>query len=170
MGVRRFTADDAEFCCRVRNRAYIVEFRQELSPHTVAAAVNAYLPADYVRMSEEAEVFVVEDGGAAVGFFTLKRTSRCRAELPLIYLHHEHMGRGIGTRCLAYIQDWIRSNWPEVSVLFVDTIIPNYNGGFYRKVGFEQVGETVCDFPNESAPAIRFEKRLGAESPPRPTR
>jgi GNAT superfamily N-acetyltransferase len=159
--VRRFTVDDAEFCYRVRNRAYRVEFRNELSPQAIAAAVSAYLPADYVRMSEEGEVFVVEEGGDLVGFFTLKRTSPARAELPLIYLDLEYIGRGIGRRCIAYLEDWIWSNWREVSILFVDTIIPNYNGEFYRKVGFRQVGEAICEFPGGRVPAIRFEKRLG---------
>jgi len=112
-------------------------------------------------MSDEGEVFVVEEGEDRVGFFTLKRTSRTRAELPLIYLDLDHVGKGIGTRCIEYIEEWIRAHWGEVSALFVDTIIPNYNGGFYRKVGFRQVGETACDFPDASVPAIRFEKQLG---------
>lgn len=162
MRVRRFTTADAEFCCKVRNSAYIVEFYQELGPHAVAAGVNAYTPADYARMSDEGEVFIVEVGEHPVGFFTLKRASRTRAELPLIYLDLGHMNKGIGRQCIRYIEDWIRSNWSEVSTLFVDTIIPNYNGEFYRKAGFRQVGETVCEFPEQSVPAIRFEKQLGA--------
>lgn len=161
MRIRSFTDGDADFCCRVRNRAYLVEFTQELSPQAIAAAVDAYLPADYVRMSREGEVLIVEEGGEPVGFFTLKRTGPSRAELPLIYLDAGHMGKGIGRQCIAYIEAWIRSNWSDVSTLFVDTIIPNYNGGFYRKVGFKQVGETVCHFPGGSVPAIRFEKHLG---------
>jgi GNAT superfamily N-acetyltransferase len=158
--IRLFTEGDAEFCCRVRNQAYLVEFHQELSPQQIAAATSAYQPADYVRMSREGKLFVVEEGAGPVGFFTLKRTSPTRAELPLIYLDLEHLGKGIGRRCITYLEDWIRSNWSEVSTLFVDTIIPNYNGGFYRKTGFTQVGETVCDFPGGSIPAIRFEKHL----------
>jgi GNAT superfamily N-acetyltransferase len=158
--IRSFTEGDAEFCCQVRNRAYLVEFGQELSPEEIVAAVDAYHAADYVRMSREGQVFVIEEGEEPVGFFTLKRTSRSRAELPLIYLDSEHMGQGIGRECITYLEDWIRTNWNEVSTLFVDTIIPNYNGGFYRKTGFTQVGETVCDFPTGSVPAIRFEKHL----------
>jgi GNAT superfamily N-acetyltransferase len=158
--IRTFTDGDAEFCYQVRNRAYRVEFRHELSPQEIAAATNAYLPADYVRMSRDGKVFVVEEGQEPVGFFTLKRTGPTRAELPLIYLDSEHMGKGIGRRCIAYLEDWIRSNWSEVSTLFVDTIIPDYNGGFYRKAGFTQVGETVCPFPEGGVPAIRFEKQL----------
>lgn len=161
MHIRQFTVSDAEFCCRVRNRAFIVEFRRELSPPAIAAAVNAYLPADYVRMSHEGPVFIVEEREQPIGFFTLKRAGPTRAELPLIYLNPEHMGQGIGRRCVAYMENWIQANWPGVATLFVDTVIPDYNGGFYRKAGFQQVGEAVCHFPGESLPAVRFEKHLG---------
>lgn len=162
MRIRSFTDGDAGFCWRVRNQAYLVEFRQELSRQQIAAATEAYLPADYVRMSREGEVFVVEEAGKPAGFFTLNRAGPTRAELPLIYLDRAHMGQGIGRQCIAYLEDWIRANWSEVSILFVDTIIPNYNGGFYRKVGFTEVGEVDCHFPAGRVPAIRFEKNLGA--------
>jgi len=158
--IRKFTPDDAEFCFKVRSSAYIAKFYKELGPAAVAACVNAYMPADYVRMSEETEVFVVEDEAVPLGFFTIKRVDRNTAELPLIYLDLGHIGQGIGAWCIGYIEDWIRANWREVRTLVVDTIIPRYNGGFYQKVGFRRVAETFCEFPDQRVPAIRFEKRL----------
>ena len=140
---RKFSPADGEFCFKIRAGAFIIAFRHELDPEVSAACVNAYMPADYVRMSTESEMFIVEDGKQAVGFFTLKRTSHGEAEIPLIYLRLDRVGKGIGTWCIHYIQDWVATHWPEVHTLFLDTIIPKYNGGFYRRVGFEEVGRVM---------------------------
>jgi hypothetical protein len=47
--IRNFTDQDAEFCYRVRNRAYRVEFRHELSPQQIAAATSAYPSSNMFR-------------------------------------------------------------------------------------------------------------------------
>jgi GNAT superfamily N-acetyltransferase len=144
----------------VRSRAFIVAFHKEIGPETVAAGVNAHMPADYVEMAGTHEFFVVEDKGSRVGFFTFKRVDRTTAEISLVYVDLDHLGKGIGSRCIGYIEVWIGSTWPEVGTLFLDTIIPKYNGGFYEKMGFEPAGEAVCRFPGCQVRAVRFEKTL----------
>ncbi len=160
VSIRKFRSEDAWFCFRVRSHAFIVDFFKELGSHHVATGVAAYMPADYVRMAEDAEFFVVEDAGAPVGFFTLKKVNERRAEVPLIYLTASARGRSLGRQCISHAEEWIKSNWPGVSILFLDTVVPEYNGGFYEKVGFKPVGNTECTFPDGWVPAVRFEKRL----------
>jgi GNAT superfamily N-acetyltransferase len=170
IAARRFRAEDAAFCFRCRASAFIVAFRHELSPHVVAAGVNAYLPSDYVRMAETDRVFIVERDGRPVGFFTIRRLGPSTAEIPLIYFDLDHLGQGLGTWSIGFVRTWIRTQWPEVTTLVVDTVIPDYNGGFYRKCGFRRTCVTTCKLLGLQVPAVRFEMALGGlpQTEPRP--
>jgi GNAT superfamily N-acetyltransferase len=158
--VRQFAPEDAEFCFRVRSTAFIIEFYGELSPQEVAACVNCYMPSDYMRMATTQKVFMCEQNGRRIGFFTLRRHDHQTAEMPLLYLDLRHISKGMGTAALRHAQEWIRANWKEVTTLLVDTIIPKYNGGFYRKVGFVRNGEVSCEFNGLEVKALRFTKRI----------
>jgi hypothetical protein len=59
MKIRPFQDADAAFCFRVRSSAFIRKFYGELAPREVTAAVNAYLPEDFIRMAKEATLPVV---------------------------------------------------------------------------------------------------------------
>jgi GNAT superfamily N-acetyltransferase len=157
---RKFTREDAEFCFRVRIAAFVVKFYGELSPEEVAAGVNCYQPADYARMAARHPVFVCEHDGKRLGFFALKRHDRSTAELPLLYLDLQHAREGIGGAAVRYAERWIQKNWKEVTTLFVDTVIPKYNGGFYRAAGFAPQGETSCSFHGLEVKALRFTKTI----------
>lgn len=158
--VRRFREDDAGFCFKVRSRAFIIEFYAELGPEAVAAGVNAYMPSDFVELATRQECFVVQSDDRPIGFFNLRREDLTRVEIPLIYLDLRCLGQGVGSWCMRFIEEWVRANWSEVTTLFLDTIIPEYNGGFYRKMGYREVGTTICRFPDSDVPAVRFEKQL----------
>jgi GNAT superfamily N-acetyltransferase len=160
MHIRHFRPDDAETCFKLRSNAYIQKFYDELAPREIAAAVNAYMPRDYVRMAQEIPVFMVEKDDLVVGFFTLKRLDTTTAELPLIYIDLAHLGQGIGSACIAYAEGWLQANWAPVTTLVVDTIIPNYNRGFYEKMGFAPAGETLCEFQGHRVKALRLIKRM----------
>ena len=71
------------------------------------------------------------------------------------------LGKKIGRAFINYIEHWIKTNWPEVTTLIVDTVIPEYNSGFYRKTDFLPSGNAVCKFPAMEVPAVRLQKRLG---------
>ena len=86
MIIRTFKMDEADFCFRVRSRAFIILFYDEIGPDGVAAGVNAYLPEDYIEMAKDAPFFIVEEDDERIGFFTLRRIDESTAELPLIYL------------------------------------------------------------------------------------
>jgi GNAT superfamily N-acetyltransferase len=161
IAARRFRAEDAEYCFRCRASAFIIAFRHELSPEVVAAGVNAYLPSDYVRMAEGTEFFIVEREARPVGFFTIRRLDAARAEIPLTYFDLGELGRGLGSWSIRFVRTWIRTHWPEVATLVVDTIIPDYNGGFYRRCGFRQESATTCGLSGLRVPAVRFAMALG---------
>ena len=160
MNYRRFSESDAEFCYKTRRIAFIQKFNGELSPQEVTACVNAYMPDDYIKMSRRMPVFIVEEGGIPLGFFTLKRLEDNTAELPLIYVDLDRLGHGIGSACIKYIESWLAVNWPEVKALIVDTVIPLYNGGFYQKSGFVPREETFCQFSGLEIKALRLTKPL----------
>ena len=160
MTIRKFKKSDAEFCFRTRCSAFIQKFYNEIGAEAVTAGVNAFMPDDYIRMSNEMEFFIAEEGTERKGFFMVKRIDRNTAEVPLIYFDLKCLGMGYGSRCIKYIEGWISSNWSEVSRIIIDTIIPKYNGEFYKKMGYGIEGDIVYIFPEKELKAIRFFKRL----------
>jgi GNAT superfamily N-acetyltransferase len=157
---RWFRPDDAEFCYETRRSAYIQEFTDELSEQEIAAAMSTYEPVDYIHMAERMPFFVVELHTERIGFITLKRLDTHTAEIPLIYITLKYINTGIGTKCIAYIEQWIREHWSDVTILIVDTIIPNYNSGFYKKVGFTTDKQVFCEFKGFKVKALRLSKQL----------
>lgn len=157
---RCFQTHDAEFCYNTRRSAYVHEFPGELSPQEVTAAMNAYSPADYIRMAEHMPFFIVESNNKRVGFFTLKRLDMHTAEIPLVYISLDSIGKGLGSACITFIEKWIPENWPDIRLLIVDTIIPKYNSGFYQKVGFTSGEHVFCKFGELKVNAVRLMKQL----------
>ncbi|KPJ78195.1 MAG: hypothetical protein AMJ54_05080 [Deltaproteobacteria bacterium SG8_13] len=160
MRFRSFMPGDAEFCFHLRNQAFIDLFREELQPEGVAAAVNAYQPADYTRMAGQGSLFIVEQKGRRAGFFYLKRIETAVAELCLIYIDPRLHGQGLGSGCIEFIDRWVSSHWKAVSTLIVDTVIPGYNAQFYQKVGFVPLQHTVCNLSGMPVKALRLSKQV----------
>lgn len=163
MNIRKFKPDDAETCFRLRSNAFIQKFHSELSLQEIASAVNAYMPIDYIRMAEEMPFFIVEENNRIFGFFNLKRKDERTAELPLIYMDLDTLGKGIGSACMDYIEGWLASNWKEINKLIVDTVIPKYNSKFYEKVGFKPIGDAYCEFSGHKIKALRLAKKLNIQ-------
>ncbi|MHC4310436.1 MAG: GNAT family N-acetyltransferase [Planctomycetota bacterium] len=160
MNIRKFKPDDAEICFRFRSNAFIQKFHNELSLQEIASAVNAYMPRDYIRMAVEMPFFITQERSKIIGFLNLKRRDENTAELPLIYIDLDTLGQGIGSACIDYIEQWLSSNWKDVTKLLVDTVIPKYNSRFYEKVGFKPIGDAYCEFMGRKIKALRLEKKL----------
>ena len=160
MNIRKFKPDDAETCFRLRSNAFIQKFYNELSLQEIASAVNAYMPDDYTRMAVEMPFFTVEESGKIIGFFNLNRKDEKTAELPLIYIDLDTLGKGIGSACIDYIEQWLSSNWKSVTKLIVDTVIPKYNSRFYENMGFKPIGDTYCEFMGRKIKALRLAKKI----------
>ena len=111
MIIRPFRAEDAEFCFKIRSSAFIRVFYGELSPEAVAAGVNAYMPGDYIRMAEKSPFFIAEDSENRIGFFTIARADEVTAEIPLIYFDLDCVGKGLGRKCVRFIENWIQEHW-----------------------------------------------------------
>ena len=160
MEFKAFKNEDAEFCFKTRSSAFIQKFYNELGPKVVALCVNAYMPEDYISFSNKMEIFIVEETGEKVGFVTAKRIDRDTAEIPLIYFKLDKLGLGYGKSTMEFIEEWVKTNWKEVKKIFLDTIIPLYNGDFYIKMRYNKVGESTCTFSGNKVKAVRFEKYI----------
>jgi N-acetylglutamate synthase-like GNAT family acetyltransferase len=162
INIRYFEARDAEVCFKIRRAAFIEKFHQELGARATAAGVNAFMPDDYVRMAQTRPFFVAEENGGVIGFFTIERKDTRVAEISLIYIDLNQLGKQIGQNLIEYTEQWVTTSWPEVTTLIVDTVIPEYNSGFYKKVGFIPAGDAFCTFGDMQVRALRLEKKLGA--------
>jgi ribosomal protein S18 acetylase RimI-like enzyme len=158
--VRPFETTDADTCFRIRSEAFIVEFQALLAPEAIAAAVNAYLPGDYVEMAARSPFFVASTSGRVVGFLVLRVSADTEAELFLIYVERASLRQGIGRRLAEAAEDWLRSNRPHVTALVVDTVIPSYNQSFYERLGYEACAERQYGFPGQVLRALRLRKSL----------
>jgi hypothetical protein len=78
-----------------------------------------------------------------------------------MYVDLDCLGTGIGAACVDFMERWLKENWPEIDTLLVGTVIPKYNSGFYRKVGFESSESTYCEFLGRRLTALRLAKRTG---------
>jgi GNAT superfamily N-acetyltransferase len=160
MEFKAFKNEDAEFCFKTRSAAFIEKFYDELGPDIVALCVNAYMPGDYINFSKSMNIFIAEDSGEEIGFVTVKRIDTVTAEIPLVYFKLDKLGKGYGSRAMEFIEDWVKTNWKEVKKIFLDTIIPMYNGGFYLRVKYNKIGESTCTFSGRKVKAVRFEKHI----------
>ncbi len=158
--IRKFTTRDAEFCHRIRQEAFESTFINEIGKEAVQAGVTAFSPDRFIQMAEDSKFFIPEFAGQAAGFFIVKRMTDITAELVLIYFDIKYHKKGLGRICSRFIDDWVRDNWQEVRTIFVDTVIPKYNGDFYRKMGYLESDIVDCCFPEMTIPATRFIKRL----------
>ena len=163
MHFRTFAYEDALFCHTIRKRAITELFVDELTPAQIAACVDAYALYDYLRMQKAGEFFIAEEDGVPRGFFTLKRLTRNKAEIPMIYIDPDCVGQGHGRECLHWLERWVITNWPEVTRLIVDTVIPRNNGGFYESMGYTVEGEIMCRYSGLDIPATRYVKTLSGQ-------
>jgi GNAT superfamily N-acetyltransferase len=160
INIRPFRARDAATCFKIRSTAFIKEFYRELGARATASGVNAFMPDDYVHLAQEIPFFVAEDASCIIGFFSIQRRDSLVAKIPMIYINLNQLGKKIGQTMIEYIEQWVKANWPEVTTLIVDTVIPKYNSGFYKKVGFIPAGDAICNFPDMQLTALRLEKKI----------
>jgi len=156
---RPFQPADARFCWATRRRAFDELFHRELPSEICRIGRDALLPGDYSALARSGAVFIAESGRDRRGFFVLTRPAPPQVELYLIYLVPEQSGRGIGRACLAFMEEWIRRHWPEAETLFLYTIVPGVNGGFYQRLGFA-AEDIIMDYHGQEVPAVRFSKSL----------
>ncbi|MFI5152552.1 MAG: GNAT family N-acetyltransferase [Chitinophagales bacterium] len=105
------------------------------------------LAAEYALYSNEFYFVLIEQ--EPVGFIKLKTPSfefcnNC-LELERIYLIKKFTGKGIGKYCLHWVEsEALERNRPEILLKAMDS--SKYSIAFYKKCGFQIVGETKLDF------------------------
>ena len=161
MNFRKFRNEDAGFCFETRSSAFIKEFNKELTSAVIKACLSAYSVSDFIAISNNAELFIAENHWGRVGFFVIERLDENTAEVPLIYFSLNVVRQGYGREAIAFIEDWISINWPEVKEIIVQTIIPKYNSGFYQKMGYTEADHSIMHFGEKGVRVVRFGKGVG---------
>ena len=160
ISVRRFRETDAHFCFQIRADAFQKLFINEIGEEAAVAGINAYQPSDFIRFARDTEIFIVEVEGQSAGFFIIRRMTPQIAELVLIYLDSRFISLGLGKYCCLYLERWIAEHWKEVVEIYVDTVIPKYNGMFYERLGYQRSETVSCRFPGLTIAAVRFVKNI----------
>jgi GNAT superfamily N-acetyltransferase len=162
--IRDFRPGDADACFRIRSDGFIQRLSAHLSPRETAGCVNAYMPADLVRMNNTMQTFVALEKGQITGFCTVDFISPLTAEILFLYVTVDRHGRGVGSRLLRHAEDWLREHRPEITDLVLDTVVPVYNGPFYEKMGFSVTHEREIDRGGTKIPAVQMAKNLRTQS------
>jgi ribosomal protein S18 acetylase RimI-like enzyme len=158
--IRPFQTQDADACFRIRSDAFVQVFYDLLGPEVTAAGVNAYMPHDFASMAQNLPTFVATLQDEPVGFLMLRIHDLRTAELFLLYIRLAHLRRSIGTQLVRHTESWLHVQYPKMLEIFVDTIVPGYNAGFYERLGYATVGEHLYRLSGKSVRAIRLRKRM----------
>ncbi|MBY8982207.1 MAG: GNAT family N-acetyltransferase [Candidatus Lokiarchaeota archaeon] len=160
MFFREFKDKDAKFCFTTRCSSFVEKFYDEIGAKAVSTGINAYLPEDYITISKKSKIFIIEDDSKKIGFITIKKVDEKTAEIPFLYINLAYLGKGYGKKLIQFTENWVKNNWIDVITIFLDTIVQDYNGGFYRKMDYKEIGDSVCQYDDYSVKARRFEKKI----------
>ncbi len=161
--IRPLAAADGPFCHALRREAFFEVFSHELDAGAVRAGAGAFSAEEFGSLIGALDSFVVVEGGARVGFCTIRYPDPATAEILYVYVDLACLGRGIGSRLMRHAEHWIGERHPEVTSIVLDTAVPEYNQKFYEKLGYAEVGPTVCRYPAGDVAAVRLVKHVAKE-------
>ncbi|MDD2316566.1 MAG: GNAT family N-acetyltransferase [Desulfobacterales bacterium] len=161
--IREFQPSDADACFQIRVDAFLSKFYGHLGPNSITAAVNAYMPLDYIRMAKTMPVFVAADGREPIGFAVLKWSGIKEAEIFSLYVRLDRVGNGVGSGLVGTAENWLRESRPEIERMTASTAVPLLNQEFYEKIGFHRCGESRKDSPDGPVHVVHFAKNLMQE-------
>jgi GNAT superfamily N-acetyltransferase len=154
LNIRRAQVEDSEGICRT-HRASITELcSSHYSPQQIATWAGDRRPQEYERRIREAIVLVAEEPGEVVGFSIM---SPERDEICALYVHPQHVRRGIGRRLLDALEAEARAaGVSEVVLQSTLNAVP-----FYARCGFTVLGEAMHALPGGAElPCVRMAKKL----------
>jgi putative acetyltransferase len=87
---------------------------------------------------------VLLEGGRLVGTVAVKPTGATMCEVKRLYLHPDSRGQGHGRALLEHALRWADERGYRMAVAWSDERLPEAHR-LYRRLGFEQFSERVCD-------------------------
>ncbi len=158
--IRKFQPIDVEDCFRIRASAFIKLFYDEIGAEAVTRGINAYMPGDFIKISEKLQIFVAFEKQSQVGFIAARYIEQLKIEILFLYIRLDTLGKGIGTMLAKHFESWVKQHDSLVQQLVVDTAVPKYNQRFYEKIGYSEIGHSECNYPDGSIRAVRLAKSL----------
>jgi len=151
--IRRATPDDAEAITPVHVASIRTLCAKDYTPEQIDAWAGWKSPEKYRAAMAAGEVFfVAEVDGGVVGFSVLFGD-----EVKAVYLHPDHVGRGIGRRLLEAVEAEARANGvPELKLTSTLTSVRFYESCGYTRGDLHQHPVTG----GVTLPCVHFSKRL----------
>jgi len=158
MDIRRFAPGDGALCHRLRRDALLEMSGEYLSAEAAQIAADSYSADDFASRVSGMETFVLDSSGTVAGFSSFCIETTSLAELAYLYINAGFRGIGAGSFLARSSLERVLSSHPSLSVIYLRTVVPEYNRRFWEKMGYEFTGPAVCSYAVGSLPAVRLEK------------
>lgn len=158
--IRDYTWGDGIICYDLRRSAFLNVFSKNLSPTEIRAGADAYRANEFADRIGGMETYVATIGGDVAGFCTIRVDTSIRAEILYLYINSGLRGIGVGSQLLQKAERRVLESHPKLTTLYLDTVVPGYNQGFWERMGYRYTGPSTCNYPGGTIPATRLEKIL----------
>lgn len=156
--IRRASALDSELLARLGRETFPGNFIGREPPAAMASYIEERFTPEVMarQLSEEGSVFFIAySGGEAIGFARLKQDNppelegvERTAEINRLYVLHGQWGRGVGRRLVtACIEEAIARGFESVWLAAWSENPRTL--GFYRSLGFEEIGTQLFEIGEE---------------------
>ena len=158
--IRGFEPRDGTACHELRRAAFQGDFSGYLTKDQVDAGAGSYSARDFSERIAGMETFVAAVDRAVIGFCTIRVIKAARAEILYLYIGSGHRGDGLGSRLVRHAEQQVLEAHPRLETLYLDTAVPEYNRGFWERLGYRSAGTSLCEYPGGTIPALRLEKQV----------
>jgi ribosomal protein S18 acetylase RimI-like enzyme len=162
--IRGYQPGDGSICHGLRRSAFLGVFSQWLSAQSARIGAESLDVGDFERQLSTLQTSVATIGGRVVGFCTTRMSSPTRAEILYLYIDSRYHGMGIGAQLVRRAEQRLIGSHRELTSFYMDTAVPDYNRGFWERMGYRYVGPSTCRYPNGEISAVRLEKPVGGWS------
>lgn len=160
IAIHDYGVSDGVTCHRLRRDAFLEVFSEILPDKDVRAGADSYDVSEFADRIGTMETIVATMEGNIVGFCTIRIDSPECAEVLYLYIDPQHRGAGIGSSLIHHAEKRVSDSYPGLASLYLDTVVPEYNRGFWEAMGYRYIGPSTCDYPNAKIPADRLEKKI----------